>query len=122
MLDRYKKFCCGIFFLLKEKAKSDIPFYATFMFTLFLFVLIVFGADSLIYILLKTKHQLNRFLVFGLIFIVAIPNYLLVFKDRKFLHFYDKKLSHLKVILIILLIFFSSLTSILIGGVRGTNG
>lgn len=122
MLDGYKKFCCGLFSLLKEKAKSDIPFYATFMFTLFLFVLIVFGGDSLIYLLLKSKHQLNRYFMFGLIFIVAIPNYLLVFKDKKFLDFYDKKLSHLKVTLIILLIFFLSLSLILIGGVRGTNG
>jgi len=122
MLEWYKKFCCGIFSLLKEKAKSDVPFYATFMFTLFLFILIIFGTDSLIYLLLKTKYHLSRYLVFGLVFILAIPNYLLVFKDKKFLDFYDKKLSNLKVVLIILLIFFLSLISILIGGVRGANG
>ncbi len=122
MLDGYKKFCCGIFSLLKEKAKSDVPFYATFMFTLFLFVLIVFGTDSLFYLLLKTKYQLNRYLVFGLLFIVAIPNYLLVFKDKKFLDFYDKKFSHLKVTLFILLIFFLTLSLILIGGARVSDG
>jgi hypothetical protein len=122
MLQWYKRFCCGIFYLLKEKAKSDIPFFATFMFTLFLFVLIVYGADSLIAILLKTKYNVSRYLMFGLVFIVAIPNYLVVFKDNKFLDFYDKKLSHLKVIISILLIFVLSLGFVLMGGVRGSNG
>ena len=122
MLQFYKKFCCGIFYLLKVKAKSDIPFFATFMFTLFLFVLIVFGVDSLLHLLLKTKHQLSRYLVFSLIFIIAIPNYLFVFKDKLFLDFYDKKFSNLKVIVLILLIFSLSLILVLTGGVRGSNG
>ena len=122
MLVWYKKFCCGVFYLLKEKAKSDIPFFATFMFTLFLFVLVVFGADSIIYFLLKTNYQLSRYFMYGLVFVFAVPNYLIVFKNKKFLDFYDKKLPHLKVLLLILLIFFLSLSLILIGGVRNGNG
>ena len=118
MLKWYKKFCCGLFYLFKEKAKSDIPIYATFMFTLFLFVLIVFGADSLFYLMYDTKYKLSRYLVFGLIGIIAIPNYLFVFKDKKFLSFYEYKLSQQKVIILILLIFCLSLLLILNGGVR----
>ena len=122
MLEWYKKFCCGVFYLLKEKAKSDIPFFATFMYTLFLFLLILNGAESLILILFKTSDWLSRYVMYGLLFIFGVPNYLIVFKNKKFLDFYDKKLPHLKVVLLILLIFFSSLSLILIGGVRGGNG
>lgn len=118
MIDWYKRFCCGIFYLLKEKAKSDIPFFATFMFTLFLFVLVFFGVDSIIYFLFKTKDIPNRFFVFCLILVFAVPNYLLVFKNKKFLDFYDKKISGSKVILLILLIFISSLSLVLIKGPR----
>ena len=123
MLEWYKKFCCGVYYLLREKAKSDIPFFATFMFTLFLFLLIINGIDSLIFILFNTRDWLSRYVMYGLVFIIAIPNYLFVFKDKKFLDFYEQKPPHLRVVLLILLIFFSSLSLILIGGVRnGGNG
>ncbi len=116
MLEWYKKFCCGVFYLLKEKAKSDIPFFATFMFTLFLFILIVHGVDSIVYLFLKIKNIQNKYITYVLVFIFAIPNYLLVFKDKKFLHFYDKKLSYLKTVLAILLIFSICLGLVLIAG------
>lgn len=119
MLNWYKKFCCGIFYSLKEKAKSDVPFYATFMFTLFLFILIVFGIDSIIYLFLKTKYKLSGYFIYSLIITFAIPNYLIVFKNKKFLALYDMRLSYLKVLLIVGVIFFSSLLLILKGGVRG---
>ncbi len=122
MLNWYKKFCCGIFYLLKEKAKSDIPFFATFMFTVFLFVLILNGVESFIYILFKTQDQLSINLVYAYVFIFSIPNYLLVFKGKRFLEFYDNKLPHLRVVVILLLIFLSSLILILMGGVRNGNG
>lgn len=121
MLSLYKQFCCGIYSLLKEKANSDIPIFATYMFTLFLFVLLVFGVDSLIFLVFKTTYQLSREWMYCMVLIFAIPNYFLVFKSSKFLEFYKSRLSHKNVIFLILLIFISSLTLILIGGVRNTE-
>jgi len=118
MLVGYKKFCCGIFYLLKDKAKSNIPFFATFMFTLFLFVLLIFGIDSLIYLLFKTTYYLSKFLMYGLVIIFAVPNYFYVFKDEKFLEYYHKRLPSLYVLAIVVFIFVGSLVLILQGGVR----
>lgn len=118
MLEWYKRFCCGLFYFFREKAKSDIPLYATFMFTVFLYILLIFGIDSFIYFLLKSKYNIGRYFMYGLVIIFAVPNFLLVFKNRRFLEYYEDRLSVQKVILLILLIFFSSLTLILIGGRR----
>jgi hypothetical protein len=103
---------------LKDKAKSDIPFFATFMFTLFLFVLLIFGIESIVHFLLKTTFILSRYLVYLLVVVFAIPNYFYVFKDNKVLEYFDHKLSAFKTTAIILLIFVGSLVSILLGGVR----
>lgn len=100
MIEEYKKFCCGVFYLLREKAKSGIPFFATFMFTLFLFVLVVNGIDIIIYLLFKTKYQLGRFFVLCLMVLFAVPNYIFIFKNKKFLAFYDEKLSLYKEIIL----------------------
>ena len=118
VLASYKKFCCGIFYLLKEKAKSDIPLFATFMFTLFLFVLLIFGLESLIYLLLKTQYYVSRYLVYLVVAFFAIPNYFFIFKDQKFLELYTEKLAWTKIITIVLLIFVCSLTLVLTAGVR----
>ena len=118
MLVWYKKFCCGIFYLLKEKANSDIPLFATFMFTLFLFVLVTFGIESLVYLLFKTEYNLNKYIVYLLVVIIAIPNYLYVFKNSKFLDFYTEKFALPKTIIIVLFIFLCSLILVLQGGVR----
>lgn len=121
MLEWYKKFCCGVYYLIKEKAKSDIPIFATYMFTLFLFLLTINGIDSLVFILFKTRDWLSKYVMYSIVFIIAIPNYFFVFKDKKFLEIYEKKLPHIKVVLLILLVFFSSLSLILLGGVRSDN-
>jgi Mn2+/Fe2+ NRAMP family transporter len=88
------------------------------MFTLFLFVLVVYGADSIFYLLLKTKQQLSRYLMYCLVFIFSIPNYFFVFKDKIFLDCYDQKIPQFKLVQLILFIFILNLILILIGGIR----
>ncbi len=121
MLEWYKKFCYGLFYLFRDKIKSDVPYYATFMFTLFLFVSFIFGCESLIYILLKKGYQLNKFLVYGSVIIFAIPNYLIVFKNKDDFEKADKKLSYLTVTIISIFILVASLILVLLGGVRNKN-
>jgi hypothetical protein len=118
MLVWYIKFCCGIFYLLRDSAKSDIPYFATFMFTLFLFVLSMSGIESLIYLLFKTKDYLSKFLMYGIVVMFAAPNYFYVFKDGKFLKYYHKKLPSSYVLAIVILIFVGSLVLILQAGPR----
>ena len=118
MVKYYKRFCCGIFYLLKEKAKSDIPLYASFMFTIFLFVLVLYGIESLFYLLLKYNFKIDKYLAYCICFIFAILNYFLVFKDKEFLKFYDVRISTIRTVILVLVIFISNLAFILLGGVR----
>lgn len=103
---------------MKNKFKSDIPIFATFMFTLFLFVLFVFGIESIAYLLFKRSYKIDKYLMYLLVSIFALPNYLCVFKNRKFLFFFDRKLTNVVVILYSLSIFFISIIFILLGGTR----
>ena len=118
MLDLYKRFCCGLFYFFKEKIKSDIPFFASYMFILFLLVLVVYGLDSMIYLLVQANYELTKYHVYGIVSLFAIFNYFMVFKNKSFLKFYDNRLSLLKVLVLISMIFISCLSLILIAGVR----
>lgn len=122
MLYLYKRFCCGLFYFFKEKVKSDIPFFASYMFTLFLLVLVVYGLDSIIYLLIESNYKLTKYHVYGIVSVFAIFNYFMVFKNEAFLKFYDNRLPLLKVLILISVIFISCLGLILIAGVRNGNG
>lgn len=121
MLYLYKRFCCGLFYFFKEKVKSDIPFFASYMFTLFLLVLLIYGLDSIIYLLIKTNYELTKYHVYGIVSVFAIFNYFMVFKNKSFLALYDNRLPLLKVLILISVIFISCLSLILIAGVRNGN-
>ena len=115
MINWYKRFCCGIYYFLKEKTKSTVPTYATFMFTLFLSIFLVYGADRFISVIFKTDFKISKFIMYGLLIIIGIPNYIYIFKDDKFLSFYNEKISNLNVISIILIIITLCVIMILLG-------
>ncbi len=114
----YKRLCCGIFYLLKEKAKSDIPLFSSFMFTVFLFILVLHSVESVFYLLLKYKFKFDKSLVWCMCIIFAIFNYSFVFRNKLFLDLYDVRISNTSTIIVISGIFISSLTFVLLGGIR----
>ena len=79
------------------------------MFTLFLFVLIIYGIDSLLYIFSITKTYLNKYYGYLLTAMFAIPNHFYIFKDKKFLVYSNEKLPTLRIIIIVLSIFVCSI-------------
>src|ERR1700742_2149536 len=101
MLAAYKKFCCGIFYLLRDKARSDIPFFATFMFTLLLFQLLVYCIQSLYRIFIDTSFSYNAYEGLLISFIFGIPNYFFVFRNEKFMEYYKGRMRSRYVLLII---------------------
>jgi hypothetical protein len=114
----YKRFCCGIYYLLRDRARSTIPVFATFMFTLFLFMLVLHGIDSLIYLLFNTPYIFNKYVVYVLLAIISIPNYLFVFRNKMFLEHYREKTPSIFVILIVIAIFAGSIFLITQAGPR----
>lgn len=112
----YMKLCGGIYCLLKDKAKSDIPYFGTYMFTLFLFELIMFIVDSILSLALKEKSVFSHLILYVFLIIFALVNYVYVFKNKTFMKYYDKKAAFSSVILIIFFIFISSMALVLIVG------
>ena len=118
MVKYYKRFCCGIFYLLKEKAKSDIPLFASFMFTVFLFVLILYGIESLFYLLLKYNFKIDKYLAYCICIIFGFLNYFFVFQDKELLKFYHVRTTTIRTVILVSVIFISNLAFVLLGGVR----
>jgi hypothetical protein len=118
MLKLYKRFCCGLFYL-QSKVNPDVPVIMTFFATLLLFVLLVNGIDSVIFLLFKTPYFFNDPIVrYSIIVLAGIINYFLVFKDKKFLDYYRDKLPSALTLLIVVVIFGGSLALILLTGPR----
>ena len=103
---------------MRDKANSDIPVFATFMFTLFMLMLLFYGIDSLIYLLFGTPYFLNKYIMYAILVIIAIPNYLFFFRNEKFLACYRERMPSLYVILIVFILFAGSLFLILQAGPR----
>lgn len=112
----YKKFCCGVYYLLRDKAKSDIPFFATFMLTLFLVQLSFYGINSLYRILFDDSLQLNGYMGYSVSLIFGVPNYFFVFRNKKFMEYYKQKMPSIYVIAIVVFVFTMSLFLILQAG------
>ncbi len=92
MLSFYHKFCCGLFYLLKNTFHSDIPFFATYMATnvLFFFYFIIF--DKILSILFSTSYSDNpsSYLIVGFFYLI---NYYFIFKDKRFLNSSNSKMK-----------------------------
>lgn len=118
MLFWYRKFCCGIYDLLKEKAKSDIPALSTFVFTIFLFLMILFGLDSIIHYFFEKVFLRNKKTIYLLVLFFSIPNYLFVFRKDMFLKYYEFRVSIVKTISIVFSIILFCLILVLLDGPR----
>jgi hypothetical protein len=114
----YKKLCCGIFYLLRDKARSDIPIFATFVFILLLVQMSFYALESLFEIIFRKNFVLNGYVGYVISLIFAIPNYFFVFRNNKFLDYYHQKLPSIYTILIIVVVFGGSLALILLAGPR----
>ena len=106
----YKRFCCTLYLFLRDVGRSTIPVFATFMLTLFLVQLLLYGIDSLF------KIYANGYVGYFVSLLFGIPNYFLVFKDSKFLAYQSKPLHPLLTLAIVVLIFGGSLALILYAG------
>lgn len=118
MLKEYKKFCCAFYKFQQKIGNADIATFSTFMFTIFLFELILFAADSLVYLLFKTPYYLQSRNAFIIAAIFCIPNYLLVFRKKRFLEYENRTMTNFQLLAIVVLTFGISLGLILYTGPR----
>lgn len=88
------------------------------MFTVFLFMLLFYGIDSICYLLFKTPYLFEEVWMFIILGIFGAFNYFLVFKDQKFLDYQCKPLHPVLTVGIVVLIFGGSLALILYAGPR----
>lgn len=114
----YKRFCCTLYFFLKNVGHSTIPVFATYMLTLFLFMLLFYGLDTFCFLLFDTPYIFEEYLMYIITVLFGIPNYFFVFKDSKFLEYQSKPLHPLLTLAIVVLIFSGSLALILYAGPR----
>lgn len=114
----YKKFCCSLYIFLRDHARSDIPLFATYMFTVFLFILLAHAIDSLCFLFFKTPYVLKEWVVYLLSGVFGLFNYFLVFKNRSFLKYEHDRLHPVLMFFIVVLIFGGSLGLILCAGPR----
>jgi hypothetical protein len=112
----YKIFCCGIFHLLRDRAGSSIPQFATFMFTLFLVQLSFYGLTGLYRIITGVTFFNSGYMGYCFSLIFGIPNYLFVFRNSKFMDHYHVRMHSLAVISVIAFVFIVSLSLIIIAG------
>lgn len=114
----YKRFCCSIY-LWQSRINSDVPIIMTYLATLFLFMLLINGIDTVIFFIFKSPYLFNESWVrYSILLIIAILNYFLIFKDSKFLKYQTKPLHPLLTLGIVVLIFGGSLALILYAGPR----
>jgi hypothetical protein len=114
----YKRFCCTLYLFLRNVGRSTIPVFATFMLTLFLFMLFFYGLDTLCFLFFDTPYIFEEYYMYIVLALFGIPNYFLVFKDSKFLDYETKPLHPLLTLGIVVLIFGGSLALILYAGPR----
>ncbi|WP_129022114.1 hypothetical protein [Edaphocola flava] len=88
------------------------------MFTLFLFTLLFYGVDSICFLLFNTPYYFGKWEMYAILGFVGIVNYLLSFKNDKFLHYRNQQLHPLLTTMIIVIIFGGSLVLILYAGPR----
>ena len=94
----------------------------TFLATLFLFVLLIYGIDSLVFLLFKTPYIFgSSYIRYSIIVLAGILNYLLVFRKEKFLEYYRMKMPSVFVIAIVVIVFAGSLALILYVGPRAVH-
>ncbi|MET0637846.1 MAG: hypothetical protein ABWZ25_17580 [Chitinophagaceae bacterium] len=118
MLAAYNKFCCGIYFLFRDYTGSDVPFFATFTFTLFLVMLSFYGVENLYEILTTEPLTSTRWVGLFVSLIFGIPNYFFVFRDEKFLNYSREKVHPILVVVIVVVIAAFFLTTMGIKGPR----
>lgn len=114
----YKRFCCTLYFFLRNVGRSTTPVFATFMLTLFLFMLFFYGLDTLCFLLFDTPYIFEEYYMYAILALFGIPNYFFVFKDSKFLKYQSMPLHPLLTLGIVVLIFGGSLALILYAGPR----
>lgn len=117
----YKRFCCTLYLFLRNVGRSTIPIFATFMATVFLFMLLFYGLDTLCFLLFGTPYIFEEYYMYALLVLFGILNYFLVFKDSKFLAYQFKPLHPLLTLGIVVLIFGGSLALILYAGPRNLS-
>jgi hypothetical protein len=109
----YKRFCCGIYFW-ESRVNSVVPIVMTYLVTLFLFMLLINGIDTFVFLLFRTPYLFNESWVrYSILLFIAVLNYFFVFKNGKFLEYESRRLNPLLVLAIVVLIFGGSLALIL---------
>lgn len=116
MIRQYKRFCCAFYDFQQRIGNADIAAFATFMFTVFLFEILMFGIDSLFHLLIKTPFYFNNISALIIASIFGFINYIFLFRNKKFLKYKDDPMSKLQMLIIVILIFGGSLALILIAG------
>lgn len=114
----YKRFCCTLYFFLQNVGRSTIPVFATFMLTLFLFILLFYGVDTICFLLFDTPYIFEENYMYIITALFGVPNYFFIFKDSKFLDYQSKSLHPLLTLSIVVFIFVGSLAVILYAGPR----
>ncbi|ANI90302.1 hypothetical protein A9P82_13970 [Arachidicoccus ginsenosidimutans] len=92
------------------------------MFILFLFVLLFYGLDALLFLIFKTPYIFTEHIMYLIVGIFGILNYILVFKNNEFLQYTSKRLNPILTFIVIIAIFAGGLGLILYVGPRNISG